>query len=113
MATGDYLDAIKEALNNLSLALQDISTLTVTTAAYDIDKQDSDVNKSRKVAETVIKLDGDTDIAIPVKQTATNLAIQADLYNEHKLAVEQAKQARAQLLSGALQVLTELKNLLD
>jgi hypothetical protein len=113
MPNGDYRSAASDALANLALAIKDAAQLSVETYIVDLDKPAGDPARERVVARTVLELDGDARVYVPVRDVAGAPQIEATLYTEHKMAVDQARQARTELLNAVKGLLGELKNLVQ
>jgi hypothetical protein len=106
-------NSIQAALQNLLAAIKDAAQLDVETYLYYVDKKSDDPEQGKKVAQTQLKLDGDTNVWIPVQSTKGDVEVKQELYDLHNLNVEKATQRRSELLETAKSMVGELKNLLE
>jgi hypothetical protein len=109
----DFQTSVQNALKALSDAIADATTLTIETNVLPIPYKDEPASPPKLlVARTELRLDADTRNWIPVREVGGDYAIQTALYEEHKAAVQTAKEARSELLKSIEGLMTELKSLL-
>ncbi len=103
----DLDNSIRNAAEKVAKYVADVATLTVETKyvavgpAGDVDFQDA-----KPVARTVIKLDGDSDGVVPMREAESGgLEVDADLMNMHQQNVGTAIEYRARLLDALLGIL--------
>lgn len=110
----DLENAIKDAAMTVTKYIGDIATLTVQTRYVTIPAAgeegaagiDVDFDKAKPIARTVIKLDGDCDIVVPLRQAPGGPEVDTALFDLHQSNVKTAIDYRAQMVSalwGALQ----------
>ena len=105
--------SIQNAIQNLLDAIKDAAQLDVQTFLYYIDKTSDDPEQGKKVAQTELKIDGDTNVWVPVKSSKGDIAINQELYDLHNQNVEKATQRRTELLETAKGLVGDLKSLLE
>jgi hypothetical protein len=91
--------AINNAASMVAQLVQNLSTLTVTTNAIDVNG-----NAPRLLAKSEFKLDGDTSNSIPVSTQDGNITVNREILALHNASVEAAINYR----SEALQMLLRL-----
>jgi hypothetical protein len=109
MAT-DLETTVRNAAQKFAKALEDAAELTVQTEYVEVGDQGAvDFETGRKpIARSVIKLDGDTEVIIPVVRTdAGALEHDATLLDLHLSNVSSAIEYRSSLLDALLSVVRQ------
>ncbi|HEX6385237.1 MAG TPA: hypothetical protein VF177_11250 [Anaerolineae bacterium] len=103
MAT-DLETSVRNAAQKLANALEQASMLTVETKWVEVGDQGAvNWDDARPVSRTIIKLDGDTDLTIPMTRSeAGALERDVDLLELHMRNVTSAIEYRASLLDALL-----------
>jgi hypothetical protein len=112
MAT-DLETTVRNAAYKFAKALEDATELTVQTEYVEVGVQGAvDFEKDRRpIARTVIKLDGDTEVIIPMTRTdAGALERDATLLELHLSNVSSAIEYRNSLLNALLSVVRQLRS---
>lgn len=92
--------SIRTTLQKLAAALGDVQGLTVTTSVRVLDTTSGvSIDKETvEVAKTVINLDGDREVYVPVIIDAGALHVPQTIYDLHERHVSEASAYRKQLL---------------
>ena len=105
--------SIQAAIASLLSAIKDAAQLDVETYLYYFDKAANDPEQGKKVAQTQLLIDGDSNLWIPVKDAKGEIAINQELFDLHNQNVEKAAQRRSELLETAKGLVGALKDLLE
>jgi hypothetical protein len=84
---------IRDALQSLAKALDDAATLTVTTSVKIMNPDDPAATASNPetvVAKTVMKIEGDREILLPVVADGPAFAIPQAVYDAHQKNLDDA-----------------------
>lgn len=112
MAT-DLETTVRNAAQKFAKALEDATELRVQTEYVEVGDQDAvDFDKDRRpIARTVIKLDGDTEVIIPMPRAETG-ALERDeaLLDLHLSNVTSAIEYRTSLLDALLSVVRQARS---
>lgn len=100
-------NSIRSAAEKVAKYVSDVASMTVETKYVQIgDEGDVDFTQAKPVARTVIRLDGDSDGIVPLREAETGrLEVDADLLDLHHRNVLTAIDYRARLLDALLGVL--------
>jgi hypothetical protein len=103
----DLESALKNVAQKITEYVKDAATLTVETRYVQIgDGETVDFGKAHPVAQTVLKLDGDSFAAVPVRLTeASRLEVDSALFDLHQKNVEAAIAYRERILNALAGVL--------
>ena len=98
-------DAIRKASARLSALVDDAADLTVTTKYVEVDQGGAaNFDEAKPIAQTVIKIDGDTDAILPMRRgTGGALEIDTALLDLHQRNVTAGIDYRARIVSALLQ----------
>jgi hypothetical protein len=101
-SVGQLAEQIKSALN-----------LDIYTFGRDINKADDAPDKNRALAETHLVPTGDIKQYLPAQFKEDTVTVNQDLYAVHVQAVEQAIQARKEMLNYVKDLIKEMKEILS
>ncbi len=103
----EWETALKNAAGKVAQYVNDVATLTVETRLVEIGAAGSvDFDKAAPAARTIIKLDGDSEAAIPMrKNDAGVLEMDTVLFDLHQQNVNTAIEYRARMLSALLEAI--------
>jgi hypothetical protein len=103
----DLESTLKNVAQEITKYVKDAATLTVETRYVQIgDNQTVDFTKALPVAQTVLKLDGDSHAAVPVRLVdASRLEVDSALFELHQKNVEAAVAYRERILNALAGVL--------
>lgn len=102
-------NAIKSAATSAAQYVKDAVVLVVETRYVEIGGQGVDFTKAAPAARTVIKLDGDCETVLPVRQGAAGvLEIDTGLFELHQQNVNTAIEYRARILNSLLGAVTSI-----
>ncbi len=103
----DLENSIRTAAEKVAKYVSDVATMTVETKYVEIgDSGDVNFAQAKPVARTVIRLDGDSDGVVPMREAETGrMEVDADLMDLHQRNVTTAIDYRARLLDALLSVL--------
>ncbi len=103
----DLENSVRTAAEKVAKYVSDVASMTVETRYVEIGEDgDVDFNQAKPAARTVIRLDGDSDEIIPLRQSETGrFEADADLMNIHRSNVQTTIDYRARLLDALLSVL--------
>jgi hypothetical protein len=100
-------NALRAAADKVARYVENISNLTVTTRLIDVN-QGAVVTDARAAARTVISLDGDCCIDLPVRlDEQGNPAVDGALYDLHERNVATAIEYRTRMMDALLQTLKQ------
>ena len=96
--------SIRDFASKVGKYVEDISKMTVETKYVQIGSDGTvDFSKAKPVARTEIKLDGDSDVIIPLRQSeGGRFDVDSALLDIHKSNVTTAIEYRARILSALL-----------
>lgn len=98
--------SIKEAAAKVATYVNDVSKLTVMTKYVEVSVDDP--NNPRIAAKTTIKLDGDCESTVPMKQDSNGeLEVDTSLYTIHQDNVMTAIEYRSNIMESLLKVLRQ------
>ena len=108
MAT-EFDIALRNAASSVARYVQDAATMQVETHYVDISPEGTpDFDAARPVARTIIRLDGDSETTVPMRQgESDNLEVDLSLFNLHQQNVDTAIEYRARILNALLSPLIE------
>ena len=105
----DLPAALKKAGEELARQISDATELLVDTKYVLVDDTGNvDWNKSTPVARTVVKLDGDTELIIPMTKQGDTLVLRKDLLELHNNSVTSARAYREKLYDMMMSVAREI-----
>ena len=96
--------ALRNAASSVSRYVQDAATMQVETHFVDIGPEGTpDFDGARPVARTIIRLDGDSETVVPMREgESENLEVDLSLFNLHQQNVDTAIEYRARILNALL-----------
>ena len=100
-------NSIRNAAAKIAEYVDDVTTMTVQTAYVQVGSGgEVDFSHARPVARTTIKMDGDSEVIIPMRQTQTGgFEVDAGLLDLHQRHVTTAIEYRARILNALLAIL--------
>jgi hypothetical protein len=99
--------ALEDAVKKVGAYLDDISKLTVTTKYVEVGANgDLDFSTAKPVAQTTLKLDGDSETILPGSTAGGQLTLRDDLLEIHRQSVVTAIAYRSQMINALLSALT-------
>lgn len=100
----DLETAIKNAATSMAKYVRDASMMQVETKFVEVDLNGAtDFQQARPVARTVIKLDGDSESTVPMRQNEAGvLEVDTTLFELHQQNVATAIEYRARILNALL-----------
>jgi hypothetical protein len=103
-------NALRTAADKIAQYVKDIAEMKVETLYVQIGADGSgDFNQARPVAQTIISLDGDSRVVIPLRQPeAGRFEVDAALLDLHQSNVTTAIEYRARILNALLGALQSL-----
>ncbi len=104
---------LQASASALAKQIESALNLNIVTYGTDILKPDTDPDKKRVLAETVLAPLGDVRQALPVQFKNDEVTVNKELNDAHIQAVNQAIQARKDMLNYAKDLLKEMKDLLS
>ena len=108
--TSDLTVALKKAAEELAKQISDASELRVETKwVMASDSGDVDWSTARPVARTIVQLDGDSELIIPMTKEGDALVIRRDLLVLHEGNVANARAYREKLYDIILSVAREIR----
>lgn len=108
--TSDLTTALKNAGQELAKQISDASELKVETKwVMASESGDVDWNTARPVARTIVQLDGDSELIIPMTKEGDALVIRRDLLLLHEGNVANARAYREKLYDIILSVAREIR----
>ena len=109
MAEG-WETALRNAAAKIAQYVEDVATMTVETRYVQVSADGPvDFSQARPVAQTVLKLDGDTTATIPLYQMeAGRFEVATGLLDLHQRNVDTAIEYRARILHALLNALQAL-----
>ncbi len=97
--------ALKNVATQISAYVKDVATLTVTTKYAVVGSS----GEAQVIADTTIKLDGDSQTTVPMRPASTGQAGQLDvdtaLFDIHQRNVSTAIEYRARMMAALLDAL--------
>jgi hypothetical protein len=105
----DLLTSLRRAGEELAKQINDATELTVETKFVVIDEDGSvDWSKVVPIARTTVKLDGDTELIVPLSRQGDNLVVRKDLLELHDSNVANARAYREKLYDMIVGVAHEI-----
>lgn len=103
----DLENSIRMAAETVAKYVADVASMSVETKYVEIGANgDVDFSQAKPVARTLIRLDGDSDEIIPLRQAENGrFEADADLMDIHRSNVQTTIDYRARLLDALLDVL--------
>ncbi len=100
-------NAVKSMAGKIARYVEDAGVLMVETRFVDVSGNGTtDFAQARPVARTVIRLDGDSETVIPMRQTQTGgMDVDTSLFDTHQRNVATAIEYRARILNALLETL--------
>ncbi|NPA76356.1 MAG: hypothetical protein GXN93_01200 [Candidatus Diapherotrites archaeon] len=106
----DFETSLREAAETIAHYVKDAATLTVETRYVIVDDDgDIDFSQAKPLAQTVIKLDGDSSLVAPMRLRDGRLELDADLLRLHNANVQTAIDYRARILSSLLEMMQSIE----
>lgn len=103
----EFENAIKTAATKIARYVEDAATMQVETRCVDTSSNGAtDFAQARPVARTIIRLDGDSEMVIPMRPSGTgSLDVDSSLFETHQRNVATAIEYRARILNALLEAL--------
>lgn len=100
----EFENALKNTATSVAKYVQDAATMMVETRFVEIGGDESpSFDGAKPVARTVIRLDGDSETVIPMRQgTSGTLEVDTTLFELHQENVTTAIEYRARILNALL-----------
>ena len=106
---GELESALRTAAMKISKYVEDAATMTVITQFVSVGEAGSiDFTTAKPVAKTVVRLDGDSEIILPMREVEAGsgrLEVDAALMDIHERNVAAATEYRARILQALIQTL--------
>ncbi len=102
----NWQSKLEDSFNKLAEQVQSALSLDVYTYVADINKPDDAPDKKRALAETHLTPEGDIRQTVPGQFKDDGITVSQELYAVHLQAVEQAVQARKEMLTFVKDLLT-------
>jgi hypothetical protein len=104
----EFENALRSAATSVASYVKDASTMQVETQYVEIgDNGAANFDQARPVARTLIKLDGDSAVIVPVRKNEAGLMeVDAGLFDLHQQNVATAIEYRARILNSLLGTFT-------
>ena len=105
-------NAIKSAADKIAHYVQDVAEMKVETLYVRVGADGpTDFSQARPLAQTVVSLDGDSKVILPLREAETGrFEVDAGLFDVHQRNVTTAIEYRARILSALLSVLQSLRS---
>jgi hypothetical protein len=105
-------NAIKSAADRIAHYVQDVAEMKVETLYVRVGADGpTDFNQARPLARTVVSLDGDSKVILPLREAeAGHFEVDAGLFDVHQRNVTTAIEYRARILSALLSALQSLRS---
>jgi hypothetical protein len=100
----EFENAVKNIATSVAKYVEDAATMMVETRYVEIGTDETpDFDTARPVAHTVIRLDGDSETVVPMRQgTSGALEVDTSLFDLHQENVTTAIEYRARILNALL-----------
>ena len=100
-------NAIKSAATQIAKYVEDVAEMKVETKYVEVGaNNEADFAQAKPGAQTVVKLDGDSETIVPLRRNQTGqLEVDTDLYELHQRNVQTAIDYRHKMLQALLDVL--------
>ena len=100
----EFENAVKNAAASVAKYVEDAATMMVETRYVEIDADETpDFEGARPVARTIIRLDGDSETVMPMRQGAAGaMEVDTTLFELHQENVTTAIEYRARILDALL-----------
>ena len=100
----EFENALKNAASSVAKYVEDAATMMVETRYVEIGGDGTpDLDTAKPVARTVVRLDGDSETVIPVREGAAGaLQVDTTLFELHQENVTTAIEYRARILNALL-----------
>jgi len=103
---GDLQSIVRDVADHISRIVKDVEKIEIVTKYVEIDAAGAaDFGTARPAAQTTIKVDGDTELILPMRRTAEGLTLDASLLQVHQSSVMAAIEYRAKILAWVVQAL--------
>ena len=106
---GELESALRTAAMKIVEYVEDAATMTVITQFVSVGEAGSvDFNTAKPVAKTIVRLDGDSEVILPMREAETGsgrMEIDAALMDVHERNVAAATEYRARILQALIQTL--------
>jgi hypothetical protein len=105
-------NAIKSAADKIAHYVQDVAEMKVETLYVRVGADGpTDFSQARPLAQTVVSLDGDSKIILPLREAeAGRFEVDAGLFDVHQRNVTTAIEYRARIMSALLSALQSLRS---
>jgi hypothetical protein len=103
----EFETALKNAATSVARYVQDASEMMVETKYVDVsDTGTPDFAAARPVARTIIRLDGDSEVIVPIRQSGSGTPdVDLSLFDLHQQNVATTIEYRARILNALLSTL--------
>lgn len=103
---GEIDSAIRSAATKIASYVEDAATMTVVTQYVTVATNgDIDFSTAKPVARTIVRLDGDSEVVLPLREVEAGsgrLEIDAGLMDLHERNVAAATEYRARILQALI-----------
>ena len=101
--TTDLENSIRKAAATVAQYVEDIAEMRVDTHYVEIASTNGSFDQTKLAARTVVKIDGDSESVIPMRQDANQqMEIDTQLYGLHQQNVRVAIEYRAKIMDALL-----------
>jgi hypothetical protein len=106
---GEFENTLKSASAKIAAYVDDAGSMTVVTQYVQVAPTgETDFGTAKPVARTIVRLDGDSETIIPVRETETDsgrFEVDATLLDIHERNVAAATEYRASILRALIEAL--------
>jgi hypothetical protein len=106
---GEIDNALRTAASKIAEYVEDAATMTVITQYVKVSPNgDADFTTAKPVARSIVKLDGDSEIVMPLREATAGsgrLEVDAGLMDLHERNVAAATEYRARILQALVAAL--------
>jgi len=106
---GEIDNALRTAAGKIAEYVEDAATMTVITQYVTVSPTgDTDFGTAKPVARSIVKLDGDTEVIMPLREAMAGsgrLEVDASLMELHERNVSAATEYRARILQALVAAL--------
>ena len=96
-------EALKRLAEKIAQYVEDVAELTVETRYVEMGATGSD--DSKLAARTVLKLDADSEVVLPMEQGEKGLEVNAAVFELHQQSVQSAIDYRTRMMESLLSIL--------
>lgn len=105
---GELTNALKKVAEKVASYVDEAATLTVRTSYVEVGGATATFEKPKIAASTVIKLDGDCEVVLPVQRGSNEqMEVDATVFEMHERNVKTAIEYRSKMMQSLLQTFRE------